>query len=87
MITAHEALTKLTEEDAAQLIMAEARIDAALRNYNGQREVVDVTASPRVIAKLVSMYDAAGWTVKVQHGDQREPGPYLIFTTPGKTPQ
>lgn len=81
MITAHEALNRLNEEDAAQLVAAEARIDATLDKYDGKSASVCVSGSRRVLAKVLSTYGSVDWTVGAIGNGKYE------FTTPGKVPQ
>jgi len=78
MITAHEALTRFDEEDAAALKAGEAHIDKALSKCTGPVTIDMPGYSRRVLDRLVQMYDANGWTVTTVPNDQH-PGTLLHF--------
>ena len=83
MITAKQAISTLTDEDKAALDAAEKRIDAALARYEGTPILVDfggTNTRRKVLDKLCAMYHEGGWLAQVEHGDQRDPGPWIRFT-------
>lgn len=58
-------------------------IDAKLeRDYvPGERISIDLDrVSNQVLLQIKNLYTAAGWTVNIHHGDQRDPGTCLVFS-------
>lgn len=85
MITVRQAQETLTREDEAALTKAEARIDAALSKWDGMIATVDVgdCALRRPILDVIcARYRVGGWVVKVENGDQRDPGPWVELRMP-----
>jgi hypothetical protein len=78
-VSRQEVLSKLTETEEAEFKAIEAKIDARLRTFDGSELLIDVRCSRRVADRLVAAYCAAGWAVTFEHGDQRDPGPWLRF--------
>ena len=85
MITVKQAQETLTREDEAALTAAEARIDTALKKWDGVRAIVvlDGLALRRpVLDVLCARYRVGGWIVEVKPGDQRDPGPWVELRMP-----
>ena len=79
-VSKQEVLSTLTAEEDASLKAWEAKIDAALRTFGGGEKLIDCNAPRRVVDRLIAAYTRAGWNVKHEHGDQRDPGPWLRFS-------
>ena len=79
-ISKQDVLSTLTQAEEASLTAWEAKIDAVLRTFDGREKLINCDASRRVVDRLIKLYSDAGWTVKYEHGDQRDPGPWLRFT-------
>lgn len=81
MISKQDALGKLDAADKAATDALLARVEAALPKYDGRAIAVDVDkVSAKAIRQVMAQAQAAGWTVKEQWGDQREPGHWLEFS-------
>lgn len=79
MITLKQAQGAISKDDEAALTAAEARIDAALKKWNGSCASVDLDGlalREPMMEKLCDRYRAGGWSIVIKHGDQRDPGPY-----------
>jgi len=79
MITAKEAMSKLTEEEQLEAKKWEVLIDAKLSTFDGRTIVYVTGASSRVVWRLCAMYEANGWTTNYVV-DQRERGEWIEFT-------
>ncbi len=83
MVKPSDVLNRLDAEEEAEFNAWEARIDNTLRCYGGGEKTIDCNASPRVRSRLLTAYQQAGWTVREQCGDQRDPGPWFVFSAKG----
>jgi hypothetical protein len=79
MITAKEAMTKLTAEEQREVKKWEKAIDEKLAIFDGRTIVYINGASERVKRRLCAMYEINGWIAK-PGSDQREPGDWIEFT-------
>ena len=80
-----ELARKLVPDEELQVKRLEELIDGHLRQtpagYSGGWTYnLPETPSEKVVRALIGLYTAAGWKVKREHGDQREPAKALYFT-------
>jgi hypothetical protein len=80
VIRPEEVIGRLLASDKAEFSLWEQRIDADLVKYSEGELLIDCTATKRVRGQLLAAYTAAGWNVREQQGDQRDPGPWLVFS-------
>ena len=79
-VSKKNVLSTLTAQEESSFKAWEAKIDAALRTFDGGEKLIDCNASRRIVDRLIALYQGTGWTVKYEHGDQRDPGPWLRFS-------
>ncbi len=80
-----EQTRNMSVDEERQVGRLEELIDACLLqapvDYSGGLNY-DLPGNPseKVVTKLIGLYEAAGWKVKRDRGDQREPANALYFT-------
>lgn len=83
MISKTEAEKTWTVCDATAFDEAETTIDVAIRKGEPLPIRVDLGKvrnwNPRVADRLIKAYEAGGWTITIEHGDQRDPGPFAVL--------
>ncbi len=78
MITKLEALAKMTQEEEAEFLLWEKKIDNALASFSGHTAIDSRGLSYRVRNRLIQHYKKGGWAVT--HTDDQRDGPFLSFT-------
>ena len=79
-----EQASKPTSEEERQVKSLERIIDSHLQRTpadagGGRRYDIPPRTSEKTIGELIKLYAAAGWKVKREYGDQREPANELYF--------
>lgn len=81
MISKGDATKVQLDKHAAAAKALEERIDLAIKGQDSLVVRVDVDGCPmNVVAQVTKKYEIGGWTCKIEHGDQRDPGTTLVLS-------